>query len=129
VTERQATPFPCVACGDPMAATLSRLGSVRCHDCRDAEAPAQSLSRADDRLPRELDYRAGFGLEVALLWYVSANRVTVRVLDSLTGDRFEFAVRSEEAVDAFLHPFAYAPRGGRGSDVALPHGREYAEAA
>jgi hypothetical protein len=80
-------------------------------------------------MPRELDYRAGFGLEVALLWYVSANRVAVRVLDALTGDRFEFAVRSEDAVDAFLHPFAYAPRTDRAADIALPPGREYAEAA
>ncbi len=29
----------CLACGDEMAATLMRAGSVRCHDCRDANVP------------------------------------------------------------------------------------------
>jgi hypothetical protein len=29
----------CAACGMPMADSLSRLGSIRCHDCRDVDAP------------------------------------------------------------------------------------------
>jgi hypothetical protein len=120
--------FTCAACHEPMAESLSRLGSLRCHDCRDVEAPTQLQDRADERAPRELDYRAGAGLEVSLLWYVPVNRITVRVLDSRTGDRFEFRVRSEDAVDAFQHPFAYAPKAVK-SALALPDSRAYAEAA
>jgi len=29
----------CAACGMPMADSLSRLGSIGCHDCRDVDAP------------------------------------------------------------------------------------------
>ena len=120
--------FTCAACHEPMAESLSRLGSLRCHDCRDVGAPTQLQDRVDERAPRELDYRSGSGLEVSLLWYVSGNRTTVRVLDSGTGDRFEFRVRSEDAVDAFRHPFAYAPKAVK-SALALPDSRAYAEAA
>jgi hypothetical protein len=120
--------FTCAACHEPMAESLSRLGSLRCHDCRDVEAPTQLQDQVDERAPRELDYRAGAGLEVSLLWYGSANRITVRVLDSRSGDRFEFRVRSEDAVDAFRHPFAYAPKAVK-SALALPDSRAYAEAA
>jgi hypothetical protein len=112
-----------------MADSLSRLGSVRCHDCRDVEAPTQVQADSDERAPRELDRRIGAGLEVVLLWYASANRVAVRVLDSQTGDRFEFSVRFEDAVDAFRHPFAYAPKAGGQSPVELPGHAPFAEAA
>jgi DNA-directed RNA polymerase subunit RPC12/RpoP len=33
------TKHDCAACGMPMADSLSRLGSIRCHDCRDIDAP------------------------------------------------------------------------------------------
>jgi hypothetical protein len=29
----------CLACGGEVAPSLSRTGSVRCHDCRDVDAP------------------------------------------------------------------------------------------
>lgn len=29
----------CLACGVKMESALSRLGSLRCHDCRDTSAP------------------------------------------------------------------------------------------
>lgn len=29
----------CLSCGGEVAPLLSRTGSVRCHDCRDADAP------------------------------------------------------------------------------------------
>jgi len=34
--------------------------------------------------------------------------VTVSVEDACAGDRFQLAVASECALDAFYHPFAYA---------------------
>ena len=33
-------PVLCVACGGTIADVLSRLGSTRCHDCRDGVRPA-----------------------------------------------------------------------------------------
>ena len=32
----------CLSCGAELAATLARLASLRCHDCRDAHAPLDS---------------------------------------------------------------------------------------
>ena len=57
---------------------------------------------------RELASREGDGLAVVLLWHPSDDALTVSVADSRTGDRFEFAVDGECALDAFYHPFAYA---------------------
>ena len=57
---------------------------------------------------RELDYREGDGLEVALVWYPEDDAIAVKVLDTRTGERFEFPVDPASARDAFTHPFAYA---------------------
>ena len=61
---------------------------------------------------RELDYRAGDGLEVTLLWSPETNRLSLKVFDSKTGDEFELEVSSNEAIDAFHHPYAYAANQG-----------------
>lgn len=61
---------------------------------------------------RELDYRFGDGLEVALLWQPETNRVSVSVFDAKTGDDFDIEVDAAEASDAFQHPFAFAARRG-----------------
>jgi hypothetical protein len=98
--------YCCAACGTPIAGTLSRLGSVRCHDCRDSDAPILSQAQSETS-PRELAYRSGSGLEVSLLWFEAKRCVTVRVFDSRTGDRFEIPVEPEDALTAFRHPFAY----------------------
>jgi hypothetical protein len=60
----------------------------------------------------ELDFRSNDGLEVALLWQPEANRVSVSVYDSKTGDDFDIEVDPAEATDAFHHPYAYAARYG-----------------
>jgi hypothetical protein len=56
----------------------------------------------------ELDYRENDGIEVSLLWSRVDNSLTVRVVDMKTDERFRLAVRADEAMDAFRHPFAYA---------------------
>ena len=58
--------------------------------------------------PRELDYRAGDGVEVWLLWTASENRLFVVVVDSKLEDSFELDVDAKDARDAFRHPYAYA---------------------
>ena len=59
--------------------------------------------------PRELASRVNDGIHVALLWHPVDDAVTVAVADDRTGERFELAVSGERALDAFYHPFAYAP--------------------
>ena len=62
--------------------------------------------------PRELAYRANDGLEVALLWVESTNRLVVSVADERTGDRFALRAGHANALDVFYHPFAHAARRG-----------------
>ena len=59
---------------------------------------------------RELDARASDGVEVRLLWHSSCDRLAVEVTDSRRDERFLLAVRADDALDAFNHPFAYAAR-------------------
>jgi hypothetical protein len=110
-------PQTCAACSGPLAESLARLGSVRCHDCREVGAP---LTAKPDALGgvRELAFREGDGIAVALVWDPATDRVAVRVEDARTGDRFEFAVRADQALDAFDHPFAYARRPQRDTEHA-----------
>jgi hypothetical protein len=72
----------------------------------------------DPQKIRELAHRAGDGLEVRLLWNEDDNRVVVAVDDARTGERFEIEVPTTSALDAFQHPFAYAPpdRGATASE-------------
>jgi hypothetical protein len=57
---------------------------------------------------RELAARESEGISVRLLWHPRENAVTVSVEDARVGDCFQLAVAPERALDAFLHPFAYA---------------------
>ena len=59
---------------------------------------------------RELDARSGDGLEVRLLWHAGDDRLVVEVVDSLLGDSVTFEVAPGRALEAFRHPYAYAPR-------------------
>lgn len=65
-----------------------------------------------DRLPKELACRKSEGIEVRLLWRKADDRVFVAVEDSRSGEAFELAVESSNALDAFHHPYAYAARHG-----------------
>ena len=57
---------------------------------------------------RELARRESDGLAVRLVWHPGEDSVTVSVIDSRTGDRFQLAIDRKRALDAFYHPFAYA---------------------
>jgi hypothetical protein len=56
----------------------------------------------------ELARRASNGLEVTLLWQRDHKQVHVRVIDARTDEAFELTVASENALEAFYHPYAYA---------------------
>jgi hypothetical protein len=66
---------------------------------------------------RELDHRTGDGIDVTLLWYPEADRVSVAVVDVRSGEAFELTVAPADALEAFRHPYAYATRGQ--SDTTL----------
>jgi hypothetical protein len=62
-----------------------------------------------DRTPRELAYRNCDGLEVSLLWRPADDTPLVSVRDHRTHTAVQFSVAPGSALDAFNHPFAYAP--------------------
>jgi hypothetical protein len=59
---------------------------------------------------RELDRRTSDGIDVSLLWHSQTNSVTLAVHDECDGHRLEFEVDPAQALRAFQHPYAYAPR-------------------
>src|SRR4051794_17050347 len=59
---------------------------------------------------RELAYREQDGLEVTLLWDPSSNDVSVEVIDQRDETYVRIAVEGRFALDAFHHPYAYAPK-------------------
>ena len=56
----------------------------------------------------ELAHRSSNGIDVALLWSPTTNRLFVAVADDRTGDRFTLDAPADEALEVFNHPFAYA---------------------
>jgi hypothetical protein len=74
---------------------------------------------------RELDQRAGGGLEVTLLWSERSGSVFVCVEDEQTKTGFHFAVDPAQALEAFHHPYAYRRRRIR----TLPQRTEWGAAA
>jgi hypothetical protein len=83
-------PIACVGCGGTIADVLMRLGSTRCHDCRDgvqAEAAPRDRARASSRSEK----LAGLGRRRLLSAWVAQTRFarsTVRLWAGLdTSDR------------------------------------------
>ena len=58
---------------------------------------------------RELDQRTADGLAVTLEWNPMTDALRVVVVDRESA-AVTFAVRAEDACDAFVHPFVYAGR-------------------
>jgi hypothetical protein len=57
----------------------------------------------------ELAHRSTDGIEVSLFWSKPINRVTIELVDNRIDERLEFEVAPDKALDAFRHPYAYAP--------------------
>jgi hypothetical protein len=58
---------------------------------------------------RELAYRRNGALDIFLVWEPAVDAVKVRVEDLRTGVRIELGVEHASALEAFRHPFSYAP--------------------
>ena len=62
---------------------------------------------------KELALREADGVEVTLLWHPTGDVVSVMVVDSKSGDRFELVLDEDDSpLDVFHHPYAHAARRG-----------------
>lgn len=59
---------------------------------------------------RELAQRSAGGLEVTLLWDPLDDDLTVRVVDTRSGDVFQVPVGNANPLEVFEHPFGYLAR-------------------
>jgi hypothetical protein len=62
-----------------------------------------------ERPARELAQRQSGTLEVLLLWHAQNDLVELSVHDLATGGCFHTEVAPDRAIDAFYHPYVYAP--------------------
>ena len=67
------------------------------------------LSTPTEAQGRELAQRQTGSVEVRLLWDAEADRVEISLHDSATDAGFHVDVAPGDALDAFYHPYAYAP--------------------
>ena len=67
-----------------------------------------TTSTATER--RELAQRSSYGIEVTLFWTKPSDRLTIAVVDTRSDEALEFDVDGNAALDAFNHPYAYAPQ-------------------
>jgi hypothetical protein len=70
------------------------------------EEPAMTATTDNKR--RELAHRTNNGIEVALFWNETSDRVTIELSDTRLDESIEFNVAGADALDAFYHPYAYA---------------------
>ncbi len=85
-----------------------------------ATSPARAVGNDDSASPaigkrgraptRELAQRLSGTDEVLLIWHPEIDRVELSVRDATTGEGFHIEVAPGDAMDAFHHPYAYAPR-------------------
>jgi hypothetical protein len=59
--------------------------------------------------PRELAHRINDGLAVTLVWHPQHDELRVTVCDQRLGVSFQIWPEHHRALDAFYHPFSYAP--------------------
>ena len=59
---------------------------------------------------RELAHRSNDGIDVTLFWHPHTDELTVCVSDQRRGAYFEIGIEPHNALDAFYHPYSYAPQ-------------------
>jgi hypothetical protein len=74
-------------------------------DSTASPAPGECMSAST----RELAQRRSGTVEVLLLWHPRKDRVELALRDLSTGDCLHILVAPDNAMDAFYHPYAYAP--------------------
>jgi len=61
------------------------------------------------RSRRELAHRISGGIEVTFYWRADDNSTSIEVWQPASEERLAFVVSSEDALEAFHHPFAHLP--------------------
>ena len=61
------------------------------------------------RSRRELAHRISGGIEVTLYWRADDNSTSIEAWQPASDERLAFVVSSEDALEAFHHPFAHLP--------------------
>jgi hypothetical protein len=72
-------------------------------------APATLEQPATEVATRELAYRRNGALDIFLLWHPEDDSVSILVEDLRTDVRIALDVEQQSALEAFRHPFSYAP--------------------
>jgi hypothetical protein len=68
---------------------------------------------------RELANRAADGIDVTLFWNAADDSLAVVVYDSKSDELREFAVRPDQAMNAFHHPYVYSALHNMHTSAAL----------
>jgi len=58
---------------------------------------------------KELDSRHNDGITVQLLWSPDTDETVILVEDEKADKRLQYSIVGEKALEAFNHPFAFAP--------------------
>jgi hypothetical protein len=75
-----------------------------------APSPLDSPEQAEHLcVPRELAARMNDGLFVQLLWAADTDQVSIKMEDEKAGNGMQFVVQGADALQAFYHPYAFAP--------------------
>ena len=79
---------------------------------------------ADGARTRELAQRLTSGVEIVLLWHPGIDSLELVVHDPATGADCQVEIAPEDAIDAFYHPYAYAPVCGEHAEdeAVVDHG-------
>lgn len=75
----------------------------------DSDGPSPAAREYPSTPVRELAQRQSGTLEVLLLWHAQIDLVELSVRDVATGGGFHTEVAPGRAIDAFYHPYVYAP--------------------
>ena len=104
--KRKLTPSIAAGCGVGASGSGHAAGSYR-FTAKMTNPPA-TAGWAEEPA-RELAQRQNGALEVLLLWHAQADLVELSVRDLATGRGFHTEVAPDRAIDAFYHPYVYAP--------------------
>lgn len=99
---------PSIAAGCSVGASGSGHSAGSCGSTAQMSNPPATAGRAEEPA-RELAQRQSGTLEVLLLWHAQNDLVELSVRDLVTGRGFHTEVAPDRAIDAFYHPYVYAP--------------------
>jgi hypothetical protein len=104
--KRKLTPSIAAGCGVEASGSGHAAGS--CRSAAKMSNPPATAGWAEEPA-RELAQRQNGALEVLLLWHAQNDLVELSVRDLATGRGFHTEVAPDRAIDAFYHPYVYAP--------------------